>query len=95
MIVEMYVALIALATIFSLGVVAVFYPQYDDNLAQRVGIAIACLAFLALARDIWDRQSVTPALLWSILGAWCFTVGTALKVWKFRTRKPTGKLHLG
>jgi hypothetical protein len=75
-----------------LCVLGVFIPKvyYDDNLAQRIGMAgvfIFCwprLVQLLEAREITGLVVPVPAQLAGHVGLAMFAVGTAYKVWKHR-----------
>lgn len=91
--VEMYIALSALAVIVLLCFLGIFHDAYEDNWLQCFGMVIVGFAAAMLSIKIHERTRVSPELLWFILGWLCYASGVALKVYRHR-RRPKGTLKM-
>lgn len=74
--------LIALVTVCALGTAAVLCRKYDDNIVQRTGIAMTCLAAVGrlFELDMMPEQNNHVRYL-MVYGVAVYCVGTAYKVW--------------
>lgn len=61
-------------------VVGVLSPVYEDNIAQRIGMALTCFGVLARANEIWYFEAVAPVSLMAHIGLALFAAGVAFKV---------------
>ncbi len=61
-------------------VAGVLFPVYQDNLAQRIGMALICFGVLSRANEIWYFEAVTPVSMMTHLGLALFAAGVTFKV---------------
>ncbi len=61
-------------------VIGVLSPIYEDNLAQRLGMALTCLGVLARANEVWYSEAVAPVSLMAHAGLALFAAGVTFKV---------------
>ena len=81
--IEATVYVIALLIIGVTSAISVFYPKYDDNLIQRVGLSVTCMgATLRLLDmvDIVDSNNNARFLL--TYGVAIFCLGAVYKFWR-------------
>ncbi len=75
------VSFVCLVFVAFMCVVGTLSRTYDDNLFQRVGMALICFGVLARANEIWFFEAVPPELMLAHIGLALFAVGTTFKVW--------------
>lgn len=61
-------------------VVGTLSRTYDDNLFQRLGMALFCFGALARANEVMHAQAVPAELLLGHIGLAVFAMGTTFKV---------------
>ena len=80
---ETTIYVIALLIIGMTSLVAVFYSKYDDNLIQRVGLALTCMGATLRLLDMVDFiDSNNNARFLMTYGVSIFCLGTAYKFWR-------------
>lgn len=92
------ISAVSLAIVMVLCAVGIFIPKkyFDDNLAQRVGMAGIFIICWPRLDQLIDRQEITgncmpvTAQFAGHLGFALFAVGVAYKAWKHRPRRPEG-----
>ena len=77
MVVTLYCAL--LAVVAFICALAVLHPRYEDNLLQRVGMAITCIGATAQIFVTWAGMYGMHSRLFLVAGVAIFAVGT---LWK-------------
>lgn len=80
----MFIAsLLLLAILASVCAIGACHPAYDDNLLQRLGLGVICLACVALGAHVWATRAVLPACFLMACGLVLFAAGVVVKVWRF------------
>lgn len=83
MMLETVIYTLSLAVIVTACISAVLSPKFDDNLVQRIGLAVACIGAtvrLLDTVDLLDASHHSRHLL--TYGVSIFCIGTAYKFWK-------------
>lgn len=81
--IETTIYVIALLIIGVTSLVAVFSPKFDDNLTQRVGLAVACIGATIRLLDMVDLiDANNNARFLMTYGVAVFCTGTAYKFWR-------------
>ena len=74
-----FISFCCLVFVAVMCVVGTLSKTYDDNLLQRVGMALICLGVLSRANEIWYFRAVPPELLVTHIGLALFAAGTMFK----------------
>lgn len=78
------VSVVCLGITMVLCVVGTFSCRYDDNIFQRIGMAMLFIGCYPRLREAWETHYVTEGVWMAHIGLASFAVGTAFKVWKHR-----------
>jgi hypothetical protein len=95
------VSAVSLTIVMVFCVIGVFIPKayYDDNLAQRIGMAGVFMFSWPRLSMLLERQEITSVVMpvsaqvLGHVGLALFALGTAYKAWKHRPCRPP--LHKG
>ena len=81
------VSVFCLGTVMALCVIGTFSCKYDDNLAQRVGMAMLFVGLYPRVTTIWETESLAhtyitaEASFATHVGLFLFSCGLAVKVY--------------
>ena len=80
---ETIVYVTALSIIGITSLIAVFYPKYDDNLIQRLGLAMACMGATLRVLDMSDLVDANSNARYLLTyGVATFCLGAVYKFWR-------------
>ena len=74
------VAIFCLLVVAATCIAGTFCEKYDDNLAQRIGMAVMTFFCFGRAITIYKSQFVDPELMVAYIGMACFAAGTVCKI---------------
>ncbi len=80
-------SMICLVLVAILCAVGTFHPAYDDNLLQRVGMAMVSVASVALWHHVRQQGTAPPACFLMASGLLMFALGVAQKVVAFKRKR--------
>ncbi|HJY06549.1 MAG TPA: hypothetical protein VJ323_09535 [Bryobacteraceae bacterium] len=73
-------AIISLVIIAAVCFLGTFSRKYDDNLAQRIGMALLCISAISRVRYLWLMEYVDFEWLLLYVGTAVFALGTVYQV---------------
>ncbi len=76
------VTIIACIIVASISGLAVFYPDYDDTLFERVGLSCICIGSLATAWFTWYLQYAPLGITITSIGGAFFALEQGRKIRK-------------
>lgn len=78
--------LAVLALVVGLTLLGIFHPMFDDNLAQRVALALIAIGCCMDGWTFWHGYSSANVRSVFLTGVALYGIGTALKAWRYRDR---------
>src|SRR5262245_59704166 len=84
---ELYIA--SVAVIFALSIAAVLSSWFNDNMTQRIGLAVINIGAFGVLFSTWQHGLASEtARTTMVFGIAVFGIGSAMKAIKYRARAP-------
>jgi hypothetical protein len=77
-----YLYLPALLALICITLAGIFYHDFDDNLMQRIGLAVTCFGAVMRLGTLLSGHDLVPPRDILTMGSSLFAIGTAYKFWR-------------